>query len=256
MTSLRLSVNVPGARADEVRALAAGAEGWNLDGVWVGDCRHRAANADDTYAIVAVAGAATATSDIRLGAFLSGRGSAAPLRLAEDIGVVDAIAGGRLAVAFSAPEEPDDQWAGDVERLLSAWRGWSLPDGRTMPVTPAPTQPVLPVYLVEDGRGSPMGGAAAPGGPCGLLAVPWPVPTEPPSASDLIELRRRCHAAAAGEAVLVLSPDDLADIDRILAVLGTVVAPCLRAAEHEVEILALDARRWLEACTDLHHAPG
>jgi hypothetical protein len=55
---------------------------------------------------------------------------------------------------------------------------------------------------------------------------------------------------------VILLADPTSELDRLAAVVGTVVAPCLRAADHEVGILTIDATRWLEQRATLHHPPG
>ena len=283
MSGLRAGLGFPGAPADAVVRAARLAEQWNVDTLWIGDPAHRAANGDDTYVMVAAAAAAAATAHVRLGVFLSARSSAPLLRIAEDIGVVDQISAGRLSVAFSPPASGTADvaaWLGDLERISGAHRGWDLGDGRMMPVTPAPAQPTVPVavFQPESGTSAPMPPDAAATDPTAgpthagpfvarqlvarplggtgspvLLAVDWPDPTAPPTAGDLLRLKERAGGASAGEAILLADP--AADLDAVFAVAGTVVAPCLRASDHEVGILALDATRWLEQRSALHHPP-
>lgn len=254
MSGLRTGLGLPGADAGAVVRAARLAEEWNVDSLWIGDPVHRAANADDTYVMVAAAAAAAATTHVRLGAFLSARSSAPPLRIAEDMGVVDQISGGRLSVAFSPPDgEPADAaWLADLERIAGAPRGWDLGDGRRMPVTPAPAQPSVPMTVLARADDRTARSLAATWSPV-LLTVDWPDPTTPPSRTDLLHLKARAEEDGAVEAILLADP--AADLDAVFAVVGTVVAPCLRAADHEVGILALDATRWLHERAALHHPP-
>lgn len=254
MSGLRAGLGFPGAPADAVVRAARLAEQWNVDSLWIGDPTHRAGNDDDTYVMVAAAAAAAVTTYVRLGVFLSGRSSAPLLRIAEDIGVVDQISVGRLSVAFSPPASgtADAAWLGDLERIAGAHRGWDLGDGRSMPVTPAPAQPTVPLAVFE----APGSGVARPLGRSGspiLFTVDRPDATTPPIAADLLRLKAEAHEAGAGEVILLAGP--ASDLDAVFAVVGTVVAPCLRAADHEVGILALDATRWLEQRSALHHPP-
>jgi hypothetical protein len=254
MSGLRAGLGLPGADAGTVVRAARLAEEWNVDTLWIGDPEQRSPNRDDTYVMVAAAAAAAATTDLRLGVFVSARSSAPPLRIAEDIGVVDQISSGRLSVAFSLPGTGplDPAWLADLDRIAGAHRGWDLGDGRRMPVTPPPAQPAVPMAVLERA-----GGAARPlattGSPV-LLAVDWPNATTPPSPTDLMRLKARAHEAGAAEAILLLEP--AADLDEVFAVVGTLVAPCLRAADHEIGILALDATRWLHERAALHHPPA
>jgi hypothetical protein len=257
MSGLRAGLGLPGADAAAVVGAARLAEEWNLDTLWIGDPAQQADNADDTYVMVAAAAAAAATTHVRLGVFLSARSSAPPLRIAEDIGVVDQISAGRLSVAFTVPEggTADAALLADLERIAGAHRRWDLGDGRQMPVTPAPAQPTVPTALFgplgDDGTRSarPLPPASSPA----LLTVPWPDPGTPPKAADVLHLKAQAADADASELILLVAPT--ADLDAVLPVLGTVVAPCLRAADHEVGILALDATRWLNQRGPLHHWP-
>lgn len=253
MSPVRAGLALAGADAAAIAGAARLAERWNVDCLWVGDPWSAAPNADDTYVMVAVAAAAAVTESLRLGAFLSARASSPPLRVAEDIGVVDQMSGGRLSVAFTAPGGGDTDWHSDIERIAGAPAAWSLPDGRTMAVTPAPAQPVVPITLFEARRGEPLTGSPGPGHGPGLLAAAWPDAPRCPSPRDLLELKARAAAAGAREVILLLGPG--APLVETVAVFGTVIATCLRAADHEVEILALDAARWLGRCAGLHHPP-
>lgn len=254
MSGLRTGLGLPGADAGTVVQAARLAEVWNVDTLWIGDPAHRATNADDTYVMVAAAAAATATTHLRLGVFLSARSSSPPLRIAEDIGVVDQISSGRLSIAFSPldGEPADAAWLADLQRIAGAHRGWDLGDGRRMPVTPSPAQPSVPMAVLDragDGTARPLTTAWSPV----LLTVDWPDATTPPPPGDLLHLKTRADDARAAEVILLA--DAAADLDAVFTVVGTVVAPCLRAADHEVGILALDATRWLHERAALHHPP-
>lgn len=261
MSGLRCGLAFPGADAARIVQAARLADEWNVDSLWIGDPAGAADNADDSYVMVAAAAAATATTHVRLGAFLSARSSAPLLRIAEDIGVVDQISAGRLSVAFARPPASEEDWLADLFRIARAPTDWELADGRRMPVTPAPAQPCVPLAVFEPG---PAGGALvarplrAAGAPA-LVAVPWFDATSAPAVDDLVRLKASADDVGANEAVLLITAtigQAPVDLPAVFAVAGTVIAPCLRAADHEVAILALDATRWLEECGTLHHPPA
>jgi hypothetical protein len=248
MTGFRVSVGMPGATAGEVVALARRAEAAGLDGLWVGDPGGDAPNSDDSYTLVALAGAAALTRDLRLGAFLTARGSAPPLRLAEDIGVVDQISAGRLSLGLVPPPQPDPGWDADVRRVLTAWRAWEVPAGGTVAVTPAPAQPVLPVSIVRDGA-DPLPGHNAPV----MVLRRWVAASRLPSLEEVVELRAAVDGADAGELLLLLGPDTAADD---VTMLGSVLLPCARCPADEVPVLVRDVHRWWNECAHLHRSPG
>lgn len=255
MSGLRTGIAVPRADAATVVRAARLAEEWNIDSLWIGDPAGTAPNSDDTYVMVAAAAAATATVHVRLGVFLSARSSSPPLRIAEDIAVVDQISAGRLSVAFSRPPSPgdDEQWLADLSRIALAPQEWDLGDGRRMPVTPAPAQPSVPMAVFEQG-GAPLVARPlrAAGSPV-LVATDWPDPASAPAPDELLLLKRSAGEVGAHEVVLLIPAAD--EFASAFVVAGTVVAPCLRAADHEIPILALDATRWLEHCGALHDPP-
>ena len=260
MSALRTGLAFPGADAARIVEAARLADEWNIDSLWIGDPAGVAGNADDTYVMVAAAAAAAATTHVRLGVFLSARSSAPPLRIAEDIGVVDQISAGRLSVAFSRPPTGEDEWLADLFRIAQAPNGWELGDGRRMPVTPAPAQPSVPLAVFDPGLAGgalvarPLRAAGVPA----LIAVRWFDAASAPALDDLLRLNARAVDVGANEVVLLIAAttgEAPTDLPVVFAVAGTVTAPCLRAAEHEVPMLAFDATRWLEKCGNLHHPP-
>lgn len=261
MSGLRTGLAFRGADAASVVQAARLADEWNIETLWIGDPAGTAANSDDTYVMVAAAAAASATTHVRLGVFLSARSSSPPLRIAEDVGVVDQISAGRLAVAFSRPPSPgdDDEWLADLVRIARAPHDWDLGDGHRMPVTPAPAQPSVPMAVFEPGGAPlvarPLQTASSPV----LVAIGWPDPASAPASDDLMRLKAGGAEVGAHEVVLLVADTaspTAADLASIFAVVGSVVAPCLRAADHEVPILALDATRWLEQRGALHQPPA
>jgi hypothetical protein len=255
MSPFRVSVGAPGADAGAVVGLARAAEECSLDAIWIGDPGGEAANADDAYVMVTAAACAAVTSDIRIGVFLWGDGSTTPLRLAEDIGVVDTIAAGRLSVAFVPPGAADDESRAGLFRILEAWQGWELPGGGVVSITPGPAQPQVPAWLVAPGpsgrhllslreeiRRSP------------ILVQPWSGEPRLPSVEEVLKLVAEAESAGAEELLLTVeaSPGRL---DETATQMAAVLAPCSRACPDEVELLAHDARRWWEECTHLHRLP-
>ena len=253
MSPFRVSVGAPGADAGAVVRLARTAEECNLDAVWIGDSAGAAANADDAYVMVTAAACAAVTFDIRINAFLSGRGSTTPLRLAEDIGVVDTIAAGRLSVAFVSSEAPDEEWRANLDRILEAWRGWELPGGGSVSLTPGPAQPQIPAWQV--GPGPSLGKHLLPvregGRSSPILVQPWTAEARLPCVEEVLKLASEVESADAEELLLTVdgSSGQLEETARLLA---AVLAPCSRACPDEIELLAHDARRWWEECSHLH----
>ena len=255
MSPFRASVGAPGADAGAVVRLARTAEECNFDAVWIGDPAGAASNADDAYVMVAAAACAAVTFDIRINAFISGRGSTTPLRLAEDIGVVDTIAAGRLGVAFVAPEAPDEEWRANLDRVLEAWRGWELPGGGLVSLTPGPAQPRIPAWQVGPGpsgeRLLPVreGGRSSP-----ILVQRWTAEARLPCVEEVLKLVSEVESTDAEELLLTVDGPS-GQLEETVKLLGAVLVPCSRACPDEVELLAHDARRWWEECAHLHRLP-
>jgi alkanesulfonate monooxygenase SsuD/methylene tetrahydromethanopterin reductase-like flavin-dependent oxidoreductase (luciferase family) len=265
----RLGLAVTGADAAEIARLAPLAEANNLDAMLVGAIRGGAPNSDDTYVVTAAAAAATRTRYLRIAVALDLRGSASPLRIAEDLGVLDVMSNGRLELVLRPGPEPE--WSRDLEAILGAWRAWPLedpdadpgpgpggPSGASMPVTPSPVQPEIPTWLMdtcEPPAARPLSRGSS------LVFLDWPQPSVAPDAAAipdaaaLREIRRMRDDAGAATVVVDIAgmpPERRAEV---IQVLGTVVAPCLRCPDDEVGILALDARDWLVHRTELHRPP-
>lgn len=95
-----------------------------------------------------------------------------PLRLAEDIAVLDLLSGGRLVTVAGIGYRPEEyeqagvEWGRRgrlqdelLETLLQAWTGEPFPyRGRTVQVTPRPCTQPHPLLLVGAARGRRRGG--------------------------------------------------------------------------------------------------
>ncbi len=141
MNGTGLSVCLPGAPASVIVGAARLAESHNVN-LWVGDPAAGAPNSDDSYVMTAAAGVAAVTSYIRIGVFLTLAGSATPLRLAEDIGVVDQASRGRLELGLVVSGE-EASWESSAGQLLRAWQEWPA-GARTVAASPRPAQAWMP----------------------------------------------------------------------------------------------------------------
>jgi alkanesulfonate monooxygenase SsuD/methylene tetrahydromethanopterin reductase-like flavin-dependent oxidoreductase (luciferase family) len=247
----RLAVSAFGAAAAESMRLAAIAERHNIDAILVGSIENGVPNSDDTYVAAAAAAAATHTTHLRIAVALDLRGSAPPLRVAEDIGVLDVMSAGRLELLFKP--QPDPAWPRDLTAVLGAWSGWELDDGRTMPVTPSPVQPNIPAWTVDTSARPRTARPLSPG--ASVIFADWPEAAYVPDVAALHELRRTRDEAGASTVVIDLGATPARHRAEAMAVLGTIVAPCLRCASDEVGILALDATDWLLRRPELHRPP-
>jgi alkanesulfonate monooxygenase SsuD/methylene tetrahydromethanopterin reductase-like flavin-dependent oxidoreductase (luciferase family) len=268
VNGIRLSLCAPGATAAQLVTLSRWADHWNLAGLWVGDPRGDAANADDSYVTAAAAAIAAVTVDLRLGAFLGLAAADGSVRIAEDVAVVDQASGGRLELAL---REGDGDWLAGAARFLQAWNAWPLP-GRdeTVAVLPGPAQPSLPRLLVGTAESADALGAgrllleAEP--PSRRLVPPRTVLAISPALDDGVEawladsavervlgLRDEAAAAGAHELLLVAGPR-LTEAD--VQALGTVVVPALRASARDAQAIAADAWTWLTRKRVLHRPPA
>lgn len=254
MSGPRIGIGASGADAAEVVRLAVQAEAANMDLLVAGHAGGDHANGDDTYVVTAAAAAAARTRYLRMGVVLDLRSSAPPLRVAEDLGVLDVLSNGRLELVLRS--DPDPSWRRDLDSVLAAWTDWPLEVAggptRSAPVTPAPVQPQIPTWVLDPSEPS----AARPlGRGGGVLFLTWPEHAAVPDATELQRVRKLRDSGRAATVVFDLvdvSAPRRADVVRIL---GTVVAPCLRCPDDEVGILALDATDWLLRRTALHAAP-
>lgn len=268
MNGRRVSVSIPGADAGTLTRAARLADRTNLD-IWLGDPRGGGENADDSYVTTSAAAAAAVTEHCRIGLFLTLRGSGSPLRLAEDIGVVDQASSGRVDLGLVAPASGLDEWEREARALLSAWHEWPLPDGRTLAASPGPAQAWLPRIVVGDaGEAADRLGAGVLNLEDGArravdgrarriaLGIDIPSPVSDWLAADvlgaILDLRARADNTNAHDLVVILGnhePDRLEDDVRLL---GVVVGTSLRCPAHKVEFLALDTWRWLHELAHLH----
>lgn len=251
MSGPRLAIAAPGAAAAEIARLAALAESAHLDAVVVGSIHNGTPNSDDTYVATAAAAAVARTEHLRIAIALDLRSSASPLRVAEDIGVLDVMSGGRLELLMKP--QPDPCWARDLNAVLDAWSRWMFDNVTSMPVTPSPVQPNVPTWTVDNSTQPPT--ARPVGRGASVVFVDWPQPPYIPDAAALHGMRRTRDEAGAATVVVDVGASPPERRAEALATLGTVVAPCLRCARDEVEILSLDATDWLLRRTALHQAP-
>jgi hypothetical protein len=268
----RLSVCLPGASARTAADAALLAETANID-LWIGDPR---GSCDDSYVMAAAAAVAAVTAHIRIGVFLTLRGSATPLRLAEDVGVVDQASRGRLELGLVAPEEGVAEWEAAVRSMLRGWHEWPAGGGRTVATTPAPAQPWLSRLVVGPAATADrLRGGVVVMGDAGPLADPPDVADRrtvlvvEPELGDggvrgwlapdpygvVAGLRAKVDGVGAHEVLVVLGWPTPTLVDDIEA-LGVVVGTGLRCSAHQAPLLTPDAWRWLTELRHLHHAPA
>lgn len=273
MNGIRISLALPGRPTPDLLAVARHAERWNLGGIWVGDPRAQAANSDDSYVSAAASALAGATEHLRLGMFLSLRGSAGMMRLAEDIAVVDQISAGRVELALVPPAGDADAWSRSAVELLQAWNEVKLPEGKRAAVTPPPAQPTVPRLVVGGGELADAlraGSVLFDGSPAQperrlvrerrvlLSDAPFKGAVRYWLAAGPLDcvrdLRARAARYQAGE-ILFVVPAGQALNEADIQALGTVVIPSLRAADADLEGLVGDAWEWLTQKQALHQAP-
>lgn len=278
MDGLRLSLVLPGRTAGELIEVARWADAWNISSLWIGDPAGASSNSDDSYATTTAAALAAVTQTLRLGVFLTLRGSASVERVADDVGVVDQMSGGRLELGLVAPARDVDEWTRTAVALMRSWNGWPVPGSEdTVPVTPAPVQPAIPRVVVgEDSVAESLRAGrmlrqhdASIGSEGSDLGVPrrqvlllelesrdgvraWL--SEDP-VGRLRELRKLADEARANEVALVLAEDQTLTEEDVKA-LGTVVVPCLRAYGPHADMIVGQAWSWLTDKQHLHEVPA
>jgi hypothetical protein len=270
VTELRLGVALPGLDAAGLVRIAPDVELNGLHQLWVGDPRADAVKIDDSWILTTTGALTGVTRHIRLAAVLNLETSVTPLWLAEDVGVADQAAGGRLDLAFLAPPGNRDEWEQRVRLALTAWRGWRLADGRTVPVTPPPAQTFVPRVIA----GEPDGRRLAALGAGALIRQGEALPddgalrevvrvTEMPVGDvaaflggDPVRavegLRALSGDGAVDTLVVVLPGSDDVVLRWSLSYLGRVVAPALRCADFQVPAIVESAYGWLHEKAHLH----
>jgi hypothetical protein len=275
MNGTQLSVCIPGAPASLALDAARLAESHNVN-VWIGDPAASAPNADDSYVLTTAAGVAAATSHIRIGVFLGLTRSATPLRVAEDVGVVDQASRGRLELGLVVTGD-EEAWLASARQLLRAWQEWPAGD-RTVAASPRPAQSWLPRLVVGGADAvtfatSMSGGVLVQDGDGGrrpetglddrrvVLAVApdlGPEGVEGWLAEDVLgtvrSLRGDVDRARADEVLFIL-PVVPVRLARDVRALGVVVGPSIRCSAHHVEFIAPDSWNWLTRLGQLHHPP-
>lgn len=277
MDGVRFSVILPGRSAADLMPVARWADVWNLAALWVGDPAGAAPNCDDSYVMTTAAALAAVTESLRLGVFLTLRGSASPERIADDVGVVDQMSSGRLELGL-VPDTGDTTWMHAAAGLLGSWNGWPLGDsGDTVGVTPQPAQPMIPRAVVGSdelaaslGAGTIIAGddPRASGRPSGsgvrsrvvrLLELDLSDGVQGWLAADphgrIMELRGFAADAGATELALLVGPDQRLTESDVKA-LGIVVVPCLRAYAGHAHMIVNDAWMWLTERAHLHEVPA
>lgn len=258
----RLSVVFPTADAHALLSAATLAENYGIDQLWVGDPEGNEARvSDDRYVLMAIAAMAARTRHLRFGAFLKKLprldlplAPAEMLHTVEDLAIVDQLSNGRLDAGFIAG---NSGWIEHLEHALSLWTdGWDLGDGRILPLTPVPAQPILPCVLVgadlDSARRLGAGRVVNPGERGGEGArdrtilrkhvetsvVKW---LEADPVGTLRSLREEFKAVRATEVMVAL---DANNIEEDLRALGTVVMSTMHCAPDDAAKLALDGWTW------------
>jgi alkanesulfonate monooxygenase SsuD/methylene tetrahydromethanopterin reductase-like flavin-dependent oxidoreductase (luciferase family) len=221
------------------------------------------------------------TAHIRIGVFLSLTGSGRPLRLAEDIGVVDQASRGRIELGLVVPSGDEDGWEALARQLLGAWTEWPVGPGRAVAATPRPAQPWVSRLVV----GSRATTAMADRLHAGVMMLDDPVAAEqstrpangqrrvvlavsPETGQDgvmgwlakdplqtVLDLRAATDRAGANEATILL-PNPPADrLEADITALGAVVATGLRCSVHQAGLLVEDAWNWVTNLGHLHRSP-
>jgi alkanesulfonate monooxygenase SsuD/methylene tetrahydromethanopterin reductase-like flavin-dependent oxidoreductase (luciferase family) len=267
MTGTRVSVVIPTASAIDLVRVAPLAEDYAVD-LWVGSPGEMGPS-DDAVLVVA-AGVAAVTTDLRIGVCVDLGGPAHPIRLAEDLSVVDQASGGRLEVAFRRRSSELPTWLGRLETTLSSWDGIRIGPDREVAVTPRPAQPWLPRLVV----GADDAGAAARLH-AGAMLRPGETAVDRCGRTVLIvelggrlrdrvavaprafveSIRTEVASAGAQQVLVALSPGTGEDFNDDIRMLGVFLAPAIRCAAHQLDFIEADAWNWMTALTELHEVP-
>jgi alkanesulfonate monooxygenase SsuD/methylene tetrahydromethanopterin reductase-like flavin-dependent oxidoreductase (luciferase family) len=143
------------------------AESLGFDSIWIPE-GHFQAQSLFAAPLLLLAAIAARTRRIRLGTTSYLLPVRHPIRIAEDVAVLDQLSGGRVILgvgrgfrkplfeAFEIPaREKRDRFDAVLERVLAAWRGEPIgdgPDGKPLRVTPRPLQqPHPPIWVAAFG---------------------------------------------------------------------------------------------------------
>lgn len=253
MSQLRTSIALP--RFEAAEAVAAGriAEQWAVRTLWLGE-----AGVDPTY-IAATAGAVAATTTVlRIGLFIDLDCSASPLRVAEDIAVLDNLSGGRVELGLVASGKAD--WAERAGNLLDAWEhGWPIPDRNPLAIIPQPIQPLIPRLVVGDpGAGDfiqryaagrlLIGGRGKPPPRDGqerrvLLLGLAKLVSEEEAVRRLSDLRAAASGLGASE---IMVESDFESFEANATLLGRLIDPTMRCTLDDIASIVNDAWQYIE----------
>ena len=253
MSQLRTSIALP--RFKAAQAVAAGriAEQWAVRTLWFGE-----AGIDPTYIAAAAGAVAATTKALRIGLFIDLDCSASPLRIAEDVAVLDNLSGGRIELGLVASGE--DDWAERAGTLLDAWEhGWPTPDRNPLAIIPQPIQPLIPRLVVGEPRADEffrrysagrllIGGRGKPPPRDGherrvLLLGLAELVSEAEAVRRLTDLRAAARGLGASE-IMVESDFDSFDVNAML--LGQLIDPAMRCTLDDIPAIVKDAWQYLE----------
>lgn len=258
MTQLRTSIALP--RFEAAQAVTAGriAEKWAVRTLWLGQ-----AGIDPTYVAAAAGAVAAKTTALRIGLFIDLDCSASPLRIAEDVAVLDNLSGGRIEIGLLASGESD--WAERAAKLLETWEhGWSIPDRNPLAIVPQPIQPLIPRLMAGD-PGSPeffqrhgagrliIGGRGQPPPRDGherrvlLLGLPFQRVADLASEKEAVRRLADLRAAASGlGASEIMVESDFESFEGTAKLLGRLLDPAMRCTLDDIPAIVQDAWHYRE----------
>jgi hypothetical protein len=214
----------------------------------------------DSFTTTLAAAVATTTERGRIGVVLDCGEPDPPLRLAEDLAVIDQASGGRLRVALLHPSVGEPSPATLVEQLTTAWSAWPAGDVHVV-CTPPPMQPDLPFHVLTPGAAFSTGGMEwiPIRGMCSELASPGRVPdaralivkaevVEADDDSRLLavvkSIRQTADLTGATELIVDLNSIHPSQRPARLSLTATVMVPALRCSAHQLDVLFADALDW------------
>jgi hypothetical protein len=224
--------------------------------LWLGATRAEDKGYAPTYLTATGGAVAAMTKSLRIGLFLNLSGDASPLRAAEDIAVLDNLAGGRIEIGLIATK--DAGWAGRANAFLNAWeKGWPVPGRKPVAIIPQPVQPWIPRIVVGDstfldpahhaGRLLHEGEISKAAGERRILLVKPPfhelaaVESEQKALATLTALRESAMGAGAAEIMIEDDSGDLGRFEACATLIGTVIDPALRCSEEDIAGVVADA---------------